>query len=208
MTYKERVKWTQEKMDLLILGIAEGKNSGELPEILGMTKGQIMGRIRRYKLKLNGPGNYWTHLKNEQLTRLAEEDKTVGEAMVIMELPRNSIARQAKKLELKFRYVLRSELPAPIAGGGDNVKGPQTKPRMEPMNHPSFSTPVETQKRLIDLNPRDCRWSVGDDWWCGAESIAGKSLCEEHYAIGKKKMLYKEFIPGRLDRSILDAQST
>jgi GcrA cell cycle regulator len=59
---------------------------------------------------------------------------------------------------------------------------------------PSPPSPKNKLKSLVDLEPRDCRWPIGDNefMFCAEESIEGKPYCLKHCKIAYVPSRYAE----------------
>ncbi len=59
---------------------------------------------------------------------------------------------------------------------------------------PTPPTPRNSPKSLIELEPRDCRWPIGDSdfQFCARETVEGKPYCLKHCKIAYAPSRYAE----------------
>lgn len=168
--------WTPEKESLLLEKVNAQKGKGTIAQELGLTKNQVSGKMNRMGLKVTRPPDELAVILTEKIKLLADNGKTMREAAQILDLSWMSISNYAKRYKIKFTPL------KPLPTIKEEAK------KKDPDSHISFHSPTQNQKRLEDIGVKDCHWPVTPGWWCGEKSEAGKSFCEKHLKIARRKI--------------------
>lgn len=194
--------WTDEMVSDLRNMWADGKTTGEIAKILGVSKNSIIGKVHRLGLsgrpspiKKKNPDGTVT-----PLFRTKRPEDKVSAKRAAQPKPQKE-EKKAEKQPVKVE--VKKEAPAP-----KKEEKKEYTPKDMFTREETFMAPIikaDTPKsadglvRLVDLDMHTCRWPVGDPkdekfHFCGKKIRAGQTYCDEH-----SEMAYvKQHIKGRV----------
>lgn len=148
--------WTDEKVEQLIADNAKGLSSSIIGGRLGCTRNAVIGKIHRLGLQYFGTD------QSGQARRLAGKGK-------IKKVKAANINTPPPKRTSTFAFGAPPDVPAEPYVPSDE----------------ELVVPINERKSLMDLEPNDCRWPIGDPQhadfhFCGREKIPGVSYCAHH----------------------------
>jgi len=120
----------------------------------------------------------WTEERVALLTRLWGEGKTAAEiASALGGVTRNAVIGKAHRLKLSNRVSPIQQNKKPTAPKTER-KAPEPVKAAQPREKAG-------EVSLLDLEPRMCRWPLGDPQdeafgFCGEDKLSGVPYCEEH----------------------------
>lgn len=138
----------------------------------------------------------WTPEKEAKLKELWEAGKPTTQIACLMGLSKGSVIGKANRMNLEAhkRPVPKSDGRKETFTAKNITKRAKTKDPgvivQDGANTTSFCK--SGPKRMVDLNPHECRWSVsgkkGREYkFCAAPTERGKVYCEQHTVIAYKK---------------------
>lgn len=155
--------WTDERVEQLIALNAKGISCSKIGDLIGCSRNAVIGKIHRLGLQ------YFGMDRSSQARRISARIK-----------PKRSKA---------------TDRPVPVKrvpnfAFGNAAPSTPVEP-YEPI-HEELVIPVDERKSLMDLEPNDCRWPIGDPQhadfhFCGREKLPGVSYCAHH--------AHKAFVP-------------
>ena len=153
--------WTEERVEKLRAWWAEGRSAGQVEALFGgvMSRNAIIGKVHRLGL----------------------ERRRYGVDPKMAKLRREARRRAASNNQL-------FPPPPPSAKGFSFGRNPHQCPVMEPSSIIEVEdVPPSQRKALVNLEPEDCRWPIGDPLhedfgFCGARAVDGAQApyCAHH----------------------------
>ena len=155
------MSWTDEKIAELKRLWLEGKSTGEIGKIIGMSKNAVVGKAHRLGLE----------------SRPSPIKRGDGVEGVETAAPRAGKAGKGEKAEKAGKAAKTEKTDS------EDKAGEASSATKKSCAKGAKSEGVT----LVDLNMRTCRWPIGDPkdpdfHFCGKEAELGKPYCEEHLA--------------------------
>jgi len=146
---------------------SENRSMGEIATAMGITRSVVAGVISRnrdrFEKRMDEDG---FKLRAKRSTPVRKPPQTANQRRAAFHAVNTQ--DEGKSVSLPF-------LPAPV------------EPVLTPSEYDDMRRPHA--KGLLDLDPKDCRWPMGEAPYvfCCAEAIQGQSYCEHHYgrSLGK-----------------------
>lgn len=164
--------------------------------------------------RITAPVGDWTNpAVVDELRRLHSEKFTCADIARVMNkkfrtsFSRNAILGKLFRLGLSNNLARPTRPPAPkrkrpAKQAPKFVFGPGYKPdiKPEPMPLPVVRPDDVARKSLVDLEPQDCRWPVGDPrspdfGFCALPKVPGHSYCAGHCAVGFQSVPVRRLAP-------------
>lgn len=175
---RSRDGWTEERIERLKSDWTEGYSASQIAARLGgITRNAVIGKVARMGLPRRVEGSkstsrVWIQPPKRWHIHLRESQAVAGKAAW-------NKPRMKRDLD---KVVTRVTHPRP--------RVTPTFP-LEPIPIPVDELYIapENRKRLLDLEPNDCRWPIGDPressfHFCGGQKVHGFSYCEHHLRRG------------------------
>lgn len=185
-------QWTDERVDRLRELIATGLPTKDIRARLGLTRGQILGKM--FRLGLQSPRVPWDDARTQRLRELAKQPLSYHQIAAELGVTQPTISRQMRRLGLDVGR------PHGNAGRKRGVKQRKTntlsdreRERRRDLQDAELTTdetdlliPIEQRKALLELRQADCHWPVGDPtepgfFFCGAPIAAHSPYCVSHW---------------------------
>lgn len=137
---------------------------------------------------------HWTDEDVEKARQLYYNGATFSAIAAELSRTRNAIAGLCNRYQFK-----RAPKPPKVAAA-KKVTAALTKKIKEiaeviaPPTLPIPPTPRNSPKSLVELEPRDCRWPIGDTdfQFCAEETVEGKPYCLKHCKLAYVPSRYAE----------------
>ena len=198
-----RFSWTDDKLDVLKKMHADGATVAEITlRVSAKNTRAVTDKLREIGLgpglQTLTPGFFWTEDKTAQLLKLHGEGHSCSAIGRVLGCSRNAVIGKIHRMGLSHsRTVVYKPSPQrarPVKPSLQRVRLVKAKTatrreqvaemRAEPLP-PRQETDI-ARKRLVDLEPGDCRFPVGDPGtsnfgFCAAPAVVGTKYCKHHF---------------------------
>lgn len=173
--------WTEDRIERLKRMWADGYHGSKIGAELGCSRNAAIGKVHRLGLAMRDPppgSNGQRHFKPAK--RLSKRNNKMGAANY----------NQPRKVVTTFQF----GKPPPDVPVEPYVPIPD-----------DLDIPPNERKSLMDLEPNDCRWPIGDPQekdfgFCGKPKLPGTSYCSHHAS--------RAFVPVEVARRVRKAAKT
>ncbi len=166
--------WTEDRVEALKRHWANGLTASQIARRMGdISRNAVIGKVSRLGLprRLDGkPGSKRVYVRPPKVWHQSVQEKLSEAASRSWQQPRQPVNRQRPTT---LRQAKKPPLP------------------IEPLPLPvdDFYVAPENRKRLLDLEPNDCRWPLGDPrapdfHFCAGPKVPGFSYCQHHVRAG------------------------
>lgn len=147
--------WTDEKVEALLALNAKNKSASQIGDLIGTSRNAVIGKLHRLGMAY------------------AASDKAIQGR------------RMRMRPKAKPTFVANNNAPARKATAFDFGRAPSIPVDPYVPTDEELDIPVHERKALVDLEPNDCRWPIGDPQekgfgFCGKHKEPGTPYCEHH----------------------------
>ena len=197
-----RFSWTDDKLNVLKKMHADGATVAEITlRVSAKNTRAVTDKLREIGLgpglQTLTPGFFWTEDKTAQLLKLHGEGHSCSAIGRVLGCSRNAVIGKIHRMGLshsrtvvyksspqRARPVKPSQRERLVKAKTATRREQVAEMRAEPLP-PRQETDI-ARKRLVDLEPGDCRFPVGDPGtsnfgFCAAPAVVGTKYCKHHF---------------------------
>lgn len=185
--------WNDENTAYLKEKWLAGSSAGVIAAHFGMTRNAVIGRIHRLGLEREVPFEFWSDEETAQLRTLWSQNLTGGQIALQLSrrlngkhLSKTAVHHKAKQIGLPNRVRSVESYRA------KSCRGTHRNPQKNVRKTVPFATvidtdiPIEQRRTFAQLEPRECKWPIGDPgtpafFFCGGKAYETGPYCSAHH---------------------------
>ena len=179
MIWRDKMAWTEDRVEKLKSMWTEGNSASQIAkELGGVTRNAVIGKVHRLGLS-NRAGSIKTK-RDKLASRTSKKSRTKISSPKIKTVIDTHIPEKNAIIPMR-KPILTPGQPLP----------PQ--PSANEISPEALATVKEIEKgakklSLLELTEKTCKWPIGDPatdefWFCGLTVQTGKPYCEAHVGV-------------------------